>query len=623
MPTQVMGLIGEVLPDASPELLYDLIIPDYSQNPKRPNIVFQNEGNYPTCTVVFNQRRIYISTLNKPLTLFASAVAAYEDFSLTERDDGHFELTLDSRSFDPVNFAVAGQFGLILFSERNVWLVVNREGGGLSAGNAFIKNELGSGAKKDLTPLSILNRVIFISNLDNTPRALAPVNTTPNQFDTQDLSLYSHHLFGIHRTFIENENIASTFDPRHRSGAEIISWTYAGRPHKLLWAVRADGVLLSCTYSPEHSVNAWCRHATKGRFRSVQAVHEKNQDTVYMVVERGGHKFIERFSKRDVTQLEDSVPFDSAMQTKNQEPSDPTILHIYYFDDSEALLEDGETRVVFSSYLTYTGFGAVLPAGSATTFGSNIVGDYLKTRGGIYRVEGRANGRELSLSVVDEVPITDAEYFVHGIGDSRETAVRHPVFQWEVITEDTIKGAYHLQDQDIMTIEEKGGSSRERTVTDDRSIGSDGELATEFTGRRGLTVGLPFESYFDSLPLEYAQSEAVPKDRLKSIVSLRLRFIDSAAMRVGQVFKNLADAELTEDIDTYPVFVDGDGEPEVRLRTSVEEASIGASWDIDASLRVQSKLPFNIVGMIIEYDIGDVSPPGRARRGRLREDPRI
>ena len=592
MATQRMGLVGEIRAGGPPTYLYNLITPDFSRGPKRSNVPFQGAGNFPTCTVVFNQRRVYISTTNKPLTLFASAIAGYEDFSLTDREDGSFELTLDSRSYDPINFAISSQFGLILFSERNVWFVVSREGGGINASNAFIKGELNSGSKKDLAPLNVLNNIIFISNLDNTPRVLVPVNTTPNQFSTQDLALYSQHFFGIHKTFIEDPALASTFDPRHRSGAEIIAWTYAGRPSRVLWAVRADGVMLSCTYSPEHKVNAWSKHATKGRFRSVQSVYERNSDTVYMVVERGGHKFIECLSKRDVSQLEDSVPVDAAVRTKNQEPSEPTILRIYDVVSGDALGEDSDDRFTLHSTAHdigsgYTGLAAIIPdTSSAVTFASTVEDDYLKTRGGVYRITEYRNSRTLRIEKISEVDVKDPEYFVH------KTEVRHPIFQWEIVTQNAIAGAYHLQDQEIMTLEGQDDPGEPVRVTYDRTVGSGGGLTTGVSNGRGLVAGLPFKSFFTSLPI--INDQIVVENKPHNIKSLGLRCLDSAAMRAG-IGPTL-----------YPVFFNAQGEPEALFKSGVFTANIGGSWSLDEALYIESLLPFNILGLTIEYDLGDV-----------------
>ena len=596
MATQEMGFIGEIRASANedPTFNYNLITPDFSRTPKRPNVPFRESRNYPTCTVVYNQRRIYISTINNPLTLFASAVAEYDDFSLSDHVDAAFELTLDSRSFDPINYAVSSQFGLVLFSERNVWFVVSREGGGIAADNVFIKSEINSGAKKDLPPLNILNNLLFVSNLDNTPRVLVPVNTTPNQFSTQDLALYSQHFFGVHKTFIEDVTLASTFDPRHRSGAEIISWTYAGRPGRVLWAVRADGLLLNCTYSPEHEISAWSKHATKGRFRAVQSVYERNQDSVYMVVERGGHSFIECLSKRDASQLEDSVPVDAAVRTENLEPSEPTVLRIYDVVDGEALGEDSDERFALSNIgNNYTGLAITIPdTNSAVTFSTALVGGgiFIRTRGGVYRVLVRRNSRTLQVEAISEVDEGDPEYFVHN------TSVRQPIYQWEIVDRNSVSNAFHLQNQQVYSIEGN-------VLVKGDGPGDDGEFSTGNGDARGLTVGLPFTSRVTTLP--FIAAEGIIEDKPKRMFGVSLRCIDSSSMQAG-----VAD-------DLYPVIHDDDGDEKTEFSSGVFPVEVGGEWELDDILSIESNLPFNILGIVINYDTGDEERSRSGLRGRI------
>ena len=582
MVTQNMGLIGEIRAGGAPKLLYDLITPDFSRRPSRPNLLFNDENKYPTCSTIYNQRRIFISTRERPLDVYASAVGKYTDFSFAESAAAAFTLTLDSYSYDPINFAVASQFGLLLFSERNVWMILSREGGGISASSAFIKSELLSGSKKDLAPLPVLNNILFMSNLDNTPRLLVPVNTTPNQFTTQDLSLYSHHLFDVTDSFIEGQTVGSTFDPRHRSGAEIISWTYAGRPNRLVWAVRADGTLLSCTYAPEHQVNAWSKHSTKGRFRAVQSVYEKNVDTTYVIVERGGHKFIECFANVSASDLEQSTPFDAAVRTVNVEPTELTKLEIHYYENGVRKgNEDDDDDESVSGWGSYDGLGATL-TGDGYDFSFADEGRLIRTPGGIYKIDDRRANNRAEISVIREVPESDHSYFVHG------TSYRHPIYHWEVIGSDTVYNAFHLQNQEVHCVEYD--SAGELKLVQDKSVGSNGELSAEAGALPGLVAGLPFESTVKLLPITHTQFAAENKD--KTINQVGLRCLDSSSM--------MASASGTP----YPVFFDGDGFPDIKFRSGVFNVDVGGEWEIDESLCLMSKLPFNILGVVISYDLG-------------------
>jgi hypothetical protein len=46
----------------------------------------------------------------------------------------------------------------------------------------------------------------------------------------------------------------------HITESGIVAIAYQEHPDPILWAVRADGVLLSMTYEREQNVVAWARH---------------------------------------------------------------------------------------------------------------------------------------------------------------------------------------------------------------------------------------------------------------------------------------------------------------------------------------------------------------------------
>ena len=595
------GLIAELnaQDEPFPKVIYDLVLPDFSQQPKRPYHPFDDVGKYPATSAIFNQRRIYASTRVKPSTIFFSAIGRHDDFNLTLADDGAFELTLDSRHHDSIDYIVAAEFGILLFSERGVYLVTVSGGGGISVDQASSKTELLSGSKLDLAPLSILNHTVYLSNLDNNPRAIVPGGNVANEFGTLDVALHSQHFFDTAGSFIDNQAIASSFDPTHRSGAEIISWTYAGRPNRLLWAVRADGLLLSCTYAPEHQVHAWCKHATKGRFRGVQSVYEKNADTVYLVVERGSHKYIECLSREDVTKLEQSVPFDAAVRTANREPSVVTVLTIidYHAGEAPAALDRdgsvGEFDRGFSAdfddvnvdapYEGYTGLGARVD-GSGLQFEASDLNSYIRTPGGVYHITEVISATKLKLDLIHEVPVTNASYF------DQLSGIRHPIYQWEVVEGTTVENVYHLQHQNVSIV--KGNGEYDNTIR--LAEQSTYELDSSDPSH-GVVMGLPFVSRVTTLPL--VASESLDEGKAGRFYNLGLRCRNSSSMEVG-----------TDD-NLYPTFFTDAGEEDAQFHSGVFKVDVSGDWDIDKSLTVRSTLPFDILGLVINFDAEDPPNP--------------
>lgn len=84
----------------------------------------------------------------------------------------------------------------------------------------------------------------------------------------------------------------------------IIDWDYAAKPWQLVWAVRADGVMLSLTFNPGNGHSGWARHDTDGVYENVCTVPEGLETAVYTVVRRTvageTRRYIERMTSRSL-----------------------------------------------------------------------------------------------------------------------------------------------------------------------------------------------------------------------------------------------------------------------------------------------------------------------------------
>lgn len=98
-------------------------------------------------------------------------------------------------------------------------------------------------------------------------------------------------------------------------GYTIVDWCYQQAPDSVVWLVRDDGELLSCTYVREAGIIAWCHHDTDGLFESVACVSEDGRDVVYAVVQRTIDSQTVRYVERMTDRLA-SVPvlMDAAVE---------------------------------------------------------------------------------------------------------------------------------------------------------------------------------------------------------------------------------------------------------------------------------------------------------------------
>ena len=194
------------------------------------------------------------------------------------------------------------------------------------------------------------------------------------------------------------------------------------------------------------------------------------------------------------------------------------------------------------------------------------------------------------LCKVREVPRTDPSYWANG-GD-----FRHPILEWELVTEETTCNAFHLQNQLVYAIE----GDRLRRLAAGSGPGSDGKFTAaappaipdgECVLTKGLVLGIPYSRRMRTLP--FITPDQIVDNKPKRSFNVGLRVLDSSSMRAG-IAGNL-----------YPVIFDDNGEPKTSFSDGVFNVDVASEWEYDDQLEVESDLPFNLVGLVISFDAGD------------------
>ena len=224
-------------------------------------------GNTNPATVAyFEQRRVFGGSRARPATVWMSRPGQFTNFDVSDpsQDDDAITASLYAQEVNIINALVPVTSGLMALTSGGAYL--------LSAGGnqnpvtpSTIKAppQAFSGAQA-LAPLRIGEQVLYTQARGSGVRDLA-FNFYSNSFAGQDVSVLSGHLL---------------------EGRTITQWCHAQEPHKLVWAVRDDGVLLSFTYLKEQEVYGWARHDTAGEVVSVCSIPEGREDAVYLVVRR-------------------------------------------------------------------------------------------------------------------------------------------------------------------------------------------------------------------------------------------------------------------------------------------------------------------------------------------------
>jgi hypothetical protein len=121
-------------------------------------------------------------------------------------------------------------------------------------------------------PVEVDDRAIYVSNSGRKMLSVGYAFET-DSYATDDLTLFADHI----------------------GASKIVSLAYAREPHRIVWALRDDGVLCGLTYHRSQQVVGWHRHKIGGSFGGADAVVEsiavipspdEDHDQLWMTVKR-------------------------------------------------------------------------------------------------------------------------------------------------------------------------------------------------------------------------------------------------------------------------------------------------------------------------------------------------
>jgi hypothetical protein len=255
-------------------------------------------ANYPGVVTYHQQRRVFGGSTSAPQTVWMSQSGNYQNFNVSSpsRDDDGVTFTLASPQVNEIRHFVALNDLLVLTSGGEFKVT----GGGSSGGDpitpsAVLVRPQGYRGCSHVPPLVVGETALFVQSKGSIVRDIG-YQLESDGYTGNDLSVLANHLF-------ESNTVAE--------------WAYAQAPHSIVWAVMADGALLSLTYLKEHQVWAWSHHDTDGTFESVAVVSEGSEDAVYVAVNRtigsATKRFVERFQSRIVNDVSDAFFVDCGL----------------------------------------------------------------------------------------------------------------------------------------------------------------------------------------------------------------------------------------------------------------------------------------------------------------------
>lgn len=233
-------------------------------------------------TLTFHQSRLWFGANdNQPQTLWASRVGDFNNFVDFERvmpeigvvlADHALVYTIDDDRVNTIHWLVSEATGIAILTNGGVFIggrAQNFEA--LGPLNFTVTRQLTDGADEIVEPHTASEVTLFAKN--GAFKILEFVfRFEDDRFVAPDLTLLSEHI----------------------SLGGFTDSAYQSEPDKILWLVRADGVLIGMTYERVEQVVAWHRHVIGGtligsdqpRVISIAVIRDGDDDQLWLIVER-------------------------------------------------------------------------------------------------------------------------------------------------------------------------------------------------------------------------------------------------------------------------------------------------------------------------------------------------
>jgi hypothetical protein len=238
---------------------------------------------YPCTITLHEQRLIAAGTTKFPQTIWGTRTGEITDFTRGTSDDDGFQFTIANDEVNPISFVA---------SLRH--LTVNTHGGEFSVRgglekpltptNVRVVPESGHGAK-GVRPVVVGKESLFVQRAGRKVRAMG-YRYDVDGFAAPDLSVLAEHI----------------------TSGGIVQMAYQQEPDTLLWCVRGDGALLSCTLDRDQSVIGWAKHFTQGWVESAASIPVGERDQTWLLVRRKINGATVRYLERIDDTFEPALP---------------------------------------------------------------------------------------------------------------------------------------------------------------------------------------------------------------------------------------------------------------------------------------------------------------------------
>jgi hypothetical protein len=529
-------------------------VPDLTVTPPYQATPFSTvTDGFPEAVGLLQQRVAFGNTPEHRNKVFLSQPGRTHNFNVSSpiQDDDSVTFTLLGRAVSQVRHMLEAAKTMYLFTSGGVWALGGNESGILTP-IGINPQELSQVGCAKLRPLVIGDVPIYLHARQSVVRDLSP-QSEQNGVGSE-LTIFASHLV--------DKNT-------------IIDWCYQETPHRVVWAVRDDGVLLGMTYIREHQIVAWHRHDTDGIVENVACIPEGDEDFVYLVVKRtiDGEdvRYVERLASRLIDDRSDSVFMDSSLayDGRNTGSATMTLSGGSAWDESETL-----TCTASTAQFTASDVGNEVHLYVLDDDGE--ISDTLRCA-----IEAYTNSTHVTVRTNKTAPAS-----LQGV------ATTH----WARAV-DEVSGLFHLEGKAVSVLAD-GMVAASPYNPDYETVTVTSGVATLDACAAVIRVGLPYVSDLQTLDIDTAQTETLAGK--KSLVNkVTIHVDESAGVFVGTEPPSDDDTDALERL--YELKIDRDlyEGPSGLISGKVDQV-IDGRWETNGRvfLRQVDPLPMTILAVM-------------------------
>lgn len=252
---------------------------------------FSDLRGYPAAIALYEQRMMFAGTSANPSGIWASAVDDYHWFKKGPNDDDSYSYTLAGAKVNNILWLLP-QKVMFLGTIGDEWRFgMPDEPTTPSAVDAKRETEYGS---YPIQALLIEGMPVFVEAGGRALRAIA-YSLDDDSYRAPRFSEHAEHLLRV----------------------GIVDVAFCGQPEPIIWIVRTDGKLVSCTFSRGDKIAAFALHDVGGVVESICPVRTDDRDELWMIVNRtidgATVRYVERMESYDWADIEDAFFVDCGL----------------------------------------------------------------------------------------------------------------------------------------------------------------------------------------------------------------------------------------------------------------------------------------------------------------------